>query len=464
MLMADYIALNISSTESHACANHCPLKLICRYNTRMDEAKPENEIAGRIERAAYRWNTIAGLLGAFQSVILLIVITRVCDVYTAGVFTIAYANGNLFLNMGKYGMRPFQVSDRTNQFSFREYRASRIATVAAMVCCATAFLAYNALTLDYQADKIATVFIIVLYEAVGAFEDVYLGNYQQNDRLDVGARLITVRLATTITLFASSIAVFENLPLAAIVAAVYTTCFVVGEIMFAKKRFQLPPALGGLRRRKVLRLLKECFPLFAAAFLLFYIGNAPKYAIDALMDDAAQAYYGYIAMPVFIVSLLATFIYNPMITSLAEQWRNRETRTFVMRFAKLACAIAGITLACVAAAYLLGIPVLNLMYNTNLAPYFAELLVLITGGGFLALASLATLGITIVRFQRVLLPIYAVATIAAWALSNWSVANWGIMGAAWAYFASMLALSLLFVAAFAVGIRIQSQTPRRKTP
>lgn len=412
----------------------------------------------RINRSAYRWNTAAGLLSAFQSVILLIVITRVCDVYTAGVFTIAYANGNLFLNMGKYGMRQFQVSDRTNQFSFREYRASRIATTAAMICCATAFLAYNALTLDYSTDKIAAIFIVALYEAVGAFEDVYLGNYQQCDRLDVGARLLTIRLVTTIALFAGAIAITKSLPIAAAIATVFAACFVVGEVAFAKRRYQLPPAMGELRRRRVGKLLKECFPLFAAAFLLFYIGNAPKYAIDALMDDAAQAYYGYIAMPVFIVSLLATFIYNPMIASLAEQWRNREVRAFVKRFAKLACAIAGLTIACDLAAWLLGIPVLDLLYNADLAPYLGELLVLVTGGGFLALAALATLGITIVRFQRVLAPIYLVATIAAWALSNWAVAGWGITGASWAYFTSMLTLAILFVIAFVAGIRIQAMS------
>ena len=104
-----------------------------------------------LERAAYRWNTAAGLLNAFQSVVMLMVLMRVCDVYTAGIFTIGYANGNLFLNLGKYGMRSFQVSDRAGQFSFREYRASRVVTTAAMVACGAAYIAYLALTVGYAA-------------------------------------------------------------------------------------------------------------------------------------------------------------------------------------------------------------------------------------------------------------------------------------------------------------------------
>ena len=65
--------------------------------------------ATSIERAAYIWNTASGLLNAFQSVIMLTVLTHVCDVTTAGIFTIAYANANLFLNLGRYGVWKFQV-------------------------------------------------------------------------------------------------------------------------------------------------------------------------------------------------------------------------------------------------------------------------------------------------------------------------------------------------------------------
>lgn len=420
----------------------------------MEDGMTTDEQIAKWERSAYVWNTAAGLFGAFQSVLLLIVIARVCDVYTAGVFTLAYAHANLFLNMGKYGMRPFQVSDRAAQFSFAEYRTSRTITVAVMIVCSCAFLAYNSMTLGYTADKTCLVFVITLYEAVFAFEDVYFGNYQQNNRLDVGARILTLQYATTISLFAVLVAFFGQLVPAAAIATVYTLCFAYGGIKHAERKYDLPSGIGTRAMRRVAKLLRECFPLFAAAFLLFYIGNAPKYAIDAIMNDAAQAYYGYIAMPVFVVSLLAGFIYNPMIASLSDQWRKRELRVFVMRFVRIAVAIVGLTIACVGVAWLLGIPVLNLLYNAELSPYLSELLVLVSGGGFLALASLFTLGITIIRFQRVLLPVYAVGSVAACALCNWAVAGWGITGAAGAYFVSMLVLAVLFGIAFAFGLYV----------
>ena len=70
---------------------------------------------------AYIWNMAGGMLYAFQSVILLMVITRTVDLYSAGIFTIAYASANLFLTIGKYGMRNYQVTDVVPKFDSVSY-------------------------------------------------------------------------------------------------------------------------------------------------------------------------------------------------------------------------------------------------------------------------------------------------------------------------------------------------------
>ena len=416
-----------------------------------------NELSGnekRIERATYLWNIVAGVINALQSVVILMVVTRVCDVVTAGVFTLAYANGNLFLNVGKYGMRLFQSSDRPARYSFADYRMTRFITTALMLATGGAYLAFLALTNGYTLEKAGVIGIFCLYEAVTAFEDVYHGNFQQHGRLDVASMLFTIRIASTIALMCLVVGISRSLLIGAAVATVYTACFMVGEFAFAKARYGLPIPDAGEKRGYVVQLLKTCFPLFAAAFLLFYIGNAPRYAIDSAMGDAAQAYYGYIAMPVFVVSLLAGFIYNPMITSLTDQWRGGRVRLFLQRFAKAALAIGGITAACDTAALVAGVPVLNVLYNADTAPYLGDLIVLVTGGGFLALASLAVLGVTIIRYQRVLVPAYVLVAVVACLLSGCAVGTWGVDGAAWTYFASMALLAVLLTVLFLVGIRV----------
>ena len=398
---------------------------------------PEQSVkaeSAAIERAAYVWNTAAGLLNAFQSVIMLIVLSHVCDPVQAGVFTIAYANANLFLNLGKYGVRNFQVSDVDEKYDFRAYHAARVASTLAMVVCGVAWSVWSALGVGYTLDKFLVMVMMVLFKAIDAYEDVFHGNYQQHGRLDVGAKVLTLRMASMIVVFAGLIIVTRDLLLSLTAATVFTALFFVAETLWARRAFELPvqrsesPASPAAGARG---LLKECFPVFLATFLLFYIGNAPKYAIDAVMDDVAQAQYGYIAMPVFVVGLLA----------------------FARRFALQTLIIVGITLVCMAGAWILGVPVLNLLYNTELAPYKTDLLVLLAGGGFLAMATLFTTGLTIIRWQNKLIPGYVIVAALALVTCPPAVQAAGIDGASWVYLGLMAILTVWFGIVFALGIR-----------
>lgn len=404
----------------------------------------------KVERNSFIWNTVSGLLMAFQSVIMLMVIMRVCDVVAAGIFTIAYANANLFLNIGKYGMRQFQVSDRDIQFTFGDYNFSRAVTTFLMMAVGCIYLAIMATTSGYSTDKIIVIFVMYIFKAVDSIEDVYHGNYQQYGRLDVGARVLAFRLITTLVVFAVSIVSTRSLVVGMTVATVYTAAFFVFETLYVRRRYSLPKGQRMFNGHALWNLLKACFPLFVAAFLLFYIGNAPKYAIDAVMDDASQAYFGFIAMPVFVVSLLSSFVYNPMIASLADMWHQCKVRRYLARFGVICLIIGAISAVCVVLAWLLGVPVLNWLYNTDVKDYRNELTALVAGGGFLAITSLATLGIAIIRAQKTLLFGYAVVSIAALFASPWAVDEWGITGATWVYFFSMLTLAVIFSLCFVV--------------
>ena len=207
---------------------------------------------------------------------------------------------------------------------------------------------------------------------------------------------------------------------------------------------QFKPSYGSYNKGNVLRLLKVCFPLFLGSFLSFYIGNAPKYAIDSILNDELQACYGFIAMPVFVIGLLNNFIFNPVIAKMSFMWNNDEKKPFMKLFRKQLIIILMITLVCEAGAYLLGIPVLSWLYSTDLAPYKTELLILLLGGGFLALSGLLVTIITILRLQKVLSIGYIIVAIIAFFLSPVMVEKYAMFGAAVLYMLLMMLLCILF--------------------
>lgn len=403
-----------------------------------------------IRRDSYIWNMIGSMLMAFQSVIMLMILTRVLGIVDAGIFTIAFANANLFLNIGKYGMRYFQVSDLKRQFTFSEYKASRKITVIAMLLASIGYTVYAAFINTYSVEKTQIIIWMCLFKTVDAIEDIYHGYYQQENRLDIASKCLALRMLITIMVFGLGLIILKNQLLALIISTILTMGLFLLFTKWTIGEFCIP--ISKPESQNIVLLLKLCFPLFASAFLTFYIGNAPKYAIDANLSDSLQACYGFIAMPVFVIGLLNSFIFNPMLYKMTQLWNSGKVKSFVIQTLIQSCFVGIITIVCLVGAYLLGIPVLSWLYNTNLAPYKTELLILLLGGGFLGLSGLLNAFITIIRYQKRIMWGYVFIAILAFLFSNRIVEKYEMMGAAVLYTALMGGLCLIFIFIFIHGV------------
>lgn len=392
------------------------------------------------------------MLLAFQSVIMLMVLTRVLGLADAGIFTIAYANANLFLTIGKYGMRNFQVSDVNGQFTFYEYLMSRIFTVSLMIAVSIVFVVYVGNKNGYSMEKSLIIIWMSLFKVVDAFEDVFHGLYQQRGRLDIAGKAMTLRLGTTILFFLTGLLILKNL----LIVLIFITCF-TGILLIVFTRWSYKLFERAVEKRysfyNVLGIIKICFPLFLGSFLSFYIGNAPKYAIDGVLNDELQACYGFIAMPVFVIGLLNNFVFNPMIYKMSVLWDKGKKNEFLKKFIIQVMIVIGITLVCIVGAYLVGIPILSFLYNTDLSLYKYELLILLLGGGFLALSGLLVTVITIIRFQNSLMFGYIIVSILAYTLSKIAVEQYSIRGAAGLYAILTAALCFLFFIFLGYGLK-----------
>lgn len=404
----------------------------------------------KIEKDSYLWNMIGSILMAFQSVVMLIILTRTVGLVEAGVFTIAYANANLFLTIGKYGMRYFQVSDVNCQFNFGEYLATRFITSTMMMFVSISYVVYVGINNDYSDEKKMVILWMCLFKMVDAVEDVFHGYYQKNNRLDVAAKAMTLRLGSTIIVFCVGMIILMDMLSALMIATIFTlgifiifTIWISNDFGFYEEKVKI---------KNVIILLKKCFPLFIGSFLSFYIGNAPKYAIDDVLNDELQACYGFIAMPVFVVGLLNGFIFNPVLYQMSVMWNKREIKKFVKRIFLQIMVLIGITVVCMLGAFLGGIPILSVLYNTDLSQYKSELLILLLGGGFLGISGFLNTIITVIRFQNSIMWGYAIVALLAYIYSKRVVEQYIMCGAAVLYTILMGILCIIFGGLLAWGI------------
>lgn len=398
-----------------------------------------------IEKDSYIWNMIGNMLNAFQSVIFLIIITRVVNLYEAGLFTIAYANANLFLYIGKYGMRNFQVSDVNDQFSFKEYRFSRYITSLIMIITSFIYVLIAANINNYTKEKSLIIIWMCLFKVIDSVEDIYLGLYQQKGRLDIAGKCMTIRMIATILILGVCLIIFHSLLPALIISTIASSLIYYLNIVLTYGTFKSDDNFKtSFSVSSTFKLLKKCFPLFLGLFLGYFIGNAPKYAIDSNLNDELQAIYGFIAMPVFVIGLLNNFIFNPILARMSLMWHENQISDFKTLLKKQTLIIIGITLICEAGAFIIGIPVLSLLYNTNLTGYKSELLILLLGGGFLAYSGLLVTTITIMRKQNTIAAVYMILTIIALIISPVFVKKYSIIGAVNVYLILMVLSCIMF--------------------
>ncbi len=449
-----------------------------------------DNVHNKNEAGNYIWNAIGGMLNAGQSVLVLIIVTRVCGLEAAGLYSIAFATGNLFMYLGNYGVRNYQVSDVDEKFPFRSYVLHRLLTVALMLLVAAVYCTYSLLRGAYSPAKTMTVAAMCLLKAIDCLEEVLEGRLHQRGRLDLAGKMMTVRLLVSIGGMLAVLVATGNL-LTATNAAIILAAAAVILMAAACRRTLLPlqpapelvadvgnagaapgaaaknrgaatsPAAASAAvsaaRRGALRdaavLMRVCFPVCAANFLSFYLINAPKYAIDAAMNETAQAQYNFIAMPVFVIQLLGMFVYQPVLVRMTLSWNSADQKGFLRDFLRITAGLLIIAALCLGGAYVLGIPVLSALYATDLSALKPELLLILAGGVFLAMNGFYSAVLTLMREQNRIPFMYLAGAVLSLILTPHFVEISGIMGAVISFVLIMAIVCALLSAQFALAYK-----------
>ena len=398
------------------------------------------------------WNAAGSGLSAIQAAVLLIFIAARYDLKTSGIVTIGYAIANLFLTVARFGVRNYQVTDRSEQGIFPDYLYARVITVGASLLAAVLFLLFKSVSGSYEIGKSLVILEITALKLVDAYGDVYFGRYQQLDRFLSAAKILTIQQFLVTALICLLIALRLPIAFAFAVGIVFSALLLAFLIRMSVREIDKPSAFS-FRREEVFSLLRKCLPLCVGTSLAIYVGNIPKYAIDSMLGEDKQAIFGYLMLPVFVVTLLNQFIYLPFVKDLGDLWAEGKTAQFRRRILMQCGIVAGLSLAVLIVGYTIGLPILSWMYRVELRGFGKEFLILLLGGSLYSLAFYLTVPITTVRRQKSIALGYIVAAAFSLAAQRSFITRFDMRGAAWLYVFANLILVLGYGAVLAAEIR-----------
>ena len=370
------------------------------------------------------WNSLGTGINSFNSLFFLIIVTRVNDIQTAGIFSIAYATATILYTLAMYSGRLCQVTDIKNKITDKDYIVNRTLTCIIMLIGAAGFL----LIQQYSGFKTTIFALLAIFKGIEAFSDILYGVMQKNDILYKSGQSLSLKGFVGIAAFLIVDLVTRDLRWACFAVIVVNVLVLVifDYLMITRKLIDIKVKVDF---GNVLSIFKSEFFVFVNSFAGIYILNAPKYAIDNFLTDDIQAIYGYIMMPATVMTLFTQFIVMPFLGKLKEMYEQKQLKEIekvTLKIKLIVIAFGGFAVLC---AYLIGPEFLGLVYGLDLTAYRMNLCVIIGSYIFYAISYINLVTLTTIRHTFIQFVIYVASMVIAYIGSTVLVQYFGINGA-----------------------------------
>lgn len=251
------------------------------------------------KKEKYIWNMLGSFSNALSSMVLAIIVNRISGAELAGVFAFAFSNAQLMMTIGSFEVRPLQSTDINEKYEFSQYFTLRVITCMIMLLCNLCYIGIN----GFSGVKGYTLFFVGCYKMLESFTDVFSGMYQQRDRIDLSGKAHTLRILCCTLSFFVVLYLTENLVWAS--ASLGLLSLMVFFVYDCNVFRMFEVVKIGISFKQLGILVLECLPLFLSSFIMMYLNNAPKYAIDRFYSDELQNIYNILFMPAFVINLFS---------------------------------------------------------------------------------------------------------------------------------------------------------------
>lgn len=396
-------------------------------------------------KKSFFWNTLGSGLNSVNSLLLLIVVTRINGINSAGIFTLSFATACMFYFIAVYSGRTYQVTETDKEVNDSEYIINRLITSFIMILLSFLF----ALIYNYFNYKLVVFMLVCGFKCIDAICDVFHGILQKNNRLDTVGKSLLLRSILNILVFLI-IDITTRRLIVSCISLIVTDLLILFTVDIRKSIKYIKKSIN---KKGIFKIFTFGFYVFGFSFISNYIMNAQRYAIDIFLKDNLQTIFGIIVMPGTVILLMNQFIIQPVIIKLKETYSNKHKKQFLNIIYKIILLTIVLSLLLIIAAYFIGIPTLNLMYGLNLENYLYDLIIILLGAMLYTIASVFSNSLIVLRKTRVQFFIYIIVAIFTTIISNRFVQLYSFKGAIYSYALTMILLLLLYVIVFFINIR-----------
>ena len=387
----------------------------------------------------YFWNTLGTSLFSFNSLFLMIVVTRLNSLSDAGIFSFAYATAGIINYFALYSGRTYQISNSDKKYTDSLFIITRYLTALCAMIISIGFVTI----MGYSFYKALIILLLCMIKCFEAICDVYYGILQKNSKLFVVGKSITYKSLVSIIGFIIIDFFSHNLLISCIYLLIVNILFLLLYDIFQTNKVK--KFIKDFDQKNIIKLLQISSYTFLFMLIITIIMNLPRYFIDSYLNDSDQAIYGILSMPATFVMLFSQFIFQPSLVSLTSFYKQKDKSNFNLTVLKISSILLGSMFIIIPIAYFVGIPVLEFVYGVELSSYLIYLLLVILGSAFYAVSNVLLNALIVIHCNKEQLYIQIFIFLLSLFICFILTSNFGIQGGLLSYFCILLLQFIIYL-------------------
>jgi O-antigen/teichoic acid export membrane protein len=378
-------------------------------------------------RANFTW-TLAGnvLYGACQWG-MLSVLAKLGNASIVGQFTLGLAVSAPVFMFTNLQLRAVQATDVNVEHGFANYFTLRLLATLCGLVVIVALLPFAGNSLIVR----LVILMVAVSKCIECISDVTAGLLQREEELKRVAISLMIRGVGSVLAFSATFAYFRNLALSVTaMCGVWLAVVLLYDVPNVRRLLGHHDTFFRFDWRALSRLTMLGLPLGWVVLFGSLNVNIPRYFLQHYLGLADQGIFASLAYLVVAINLVVAALGVSVTTRLARLFADRDRGQFVRLMTKLSMFGLLIAVAGVPLTFLVGRPLLTLLYRREYADHVGLMALFVVITGLTSMGNFFFCGLTAARSFHVQVPVYFAQMVIGVAGAALLVPRYGMIGAA----------------------------------
>ncbi len=359
------------------------------------------------------YNTVGMVLYNFAIWALSAIIMRKLGAEASGMYAVAMSLGNTLYASALWGMRSFIVSDVNSVYTEQEYLSARSAAVILSVLVLVPVIGLS----HYSTVQNSILIAYTLFKCSEALIELTECFNQKSFHMEINAQGMIIRSVLYIIGFYGILSFSSSLTTA--FTALTILSFAVFLFFSMRKVRQITPFPAEIiLNRKVLDILRSCFPIMVFELLVSLIIAVPRLFFEQTGSLSALGIYNSVYTFVIFLQLMINVLIYTLAPYMAKAYHEHRMQEFRKYLLIVSGGAVGVGAVAEIMSILLGRFVIGLVYGPEAQPYYTYLYMGIVSGVSLAFTWIVSQIFVIMSRQNIQMYCSLISTAACFVLSK----------------------------------------------